>query len=1279
MFASSTQRLNHSIRFAVLLLATIVCGLPGSGVAFGQSQSNAADLQGVVRDPTGAVVVGATVMARNPATNFSRDVTTNEEGYYQITSLPPGSYEITIEASGFAKARIPNVTLTVGQRADLDIALTVGALGATVDISAAEVALIESSSTTVSNTIDQARINNLPINERSATGFALTISTVGRDNGRPIGPAPTSGLNIGGQRGRSTLVQVDGADYTDNSINAARSTVSQEGVQEYQVATNSYAPEFGRATGGIVNVVTKSGTNDFHGNIFGFIRHKTIQSRNAFAPLIDNDPNKKPPFTRVQYGATFGGPLDKDRTFFFTSFEQRRRQESGFFTGNVGAGLTSSITIGAPFLPFTNVYSNLTAAQVAFIQGELGSGDAGRIGRAITYATFASSGGQIGLSGVSGLRSPGGTIPAGQIIGGRFFLTGAPVPSLANNGILPNFTTVNGNGQPIAFRPLNSLSRIFPISEATSFYSVRLDHQVTRNHQFTMRFGYNPSELTGIQDESQNQTVGQNDFSRTGIQKLRDVSFVASLASTLSHRAVNELRFNFGSRRATFDSQVPGTAIQIIGAAFLGSNPFSPVARTETRYQFTDSLNYIHGNHTFKFGGDHSAIGVKARFELNFPGLFNFSGVPGALSQRFLDGAVPTAACSAPVPAAFCTPPDLTPVQSYGFGIPSAFIQGFGNPNSSIKNRPIAFFAQDSWKIRPNFTLNYGVRYDVELTDTIPTIGFTDPLTRITLSPADLQTAQDVVGVQQGFPRDKNNFAPRAGIAWDIKNDGKTVIRAAYGLFYDHPLLAVAFNSDIGDAAQQQQYFNVLPGNPAPNQLLNPFQIFQGTVCSAASNNPICAALPPGFTTPGVATTAQYLPGRVRFNDQTFVGFGPIFPFTLAVAKDFEYASATQGNLTVERQVTKNMSFSASYIFVGAHHLPHPQDVNSPRQDQLIENFRRFAGRNPASNSESFLFTIPNACPGAGCPPGFTVIIPGILGRNGLGQGVINPIVANFFRPNAPNYFFANSVTGGAVTKAVLDGALAVANSLRTPGAITPFGEVDAQLSDGNSSYNALNLELRRRFANNFQFLASYTWSHSIDDSSDLQTLLKPQNNRNFRAERADSLFDQRHRFVFSGALSSPATWRSSSSGAHRFLADFTVAPILEISSGRPLNILTGTDANGDLQGSTDRPSVAADGTLFIPPTAFTLGSLGRNLGVTHGYASLDLRVMRAIRFGERIRVDLIAEGFNLFNRFNEAAASPLFSDVNAFRQRAGNGRYYSSPTASYDPRQFQFGVKLNF
>ncbi|HKQ99075.1 MAG TPA: TonB-dependent receptor [Pyrinomonadaceae bacterium] len=1270
-------------RLIVLCVATFLC----ASAAFAQAQSNAADLQGFVRDPQGAVVIGATVTARNPATNFSRNTTTNDDGYYQIVSLPPGEYEVTVEAPNYKKAVVPSYKLTVGARADLDVTLDIGQITEIVNITSEDQPVVETTRTTVANTIEQQRIDNLPINQRDYLGISTTISTVNRGNDRAVGPAPSSGLNIGGQRGRSTLVQVDGADNTDNSVNASRSTVSQEAVQEFQVATNSYAPEFGRATGGIINVVTKGGTNEFHGNVFGFIRHKSIQARNAFAPIIDNDPDKKPPFTRAQYGATIGGPISRDRTFFFSSIEQRKRQESAFFTSDVAAGLNGSAAI--PVIPGLNpiarTFNNITPAQAAFINGLVTQGvpllgspgtaaqGAQLICLARTYAFFTSSAGSTGLNGFNPLASPndGSGCPAFSpiapgVIGGRFLLSGAPVPTAANNGILPNFITINENGQPIGFRPLNQLQRLFPISEDTTFFSMRFDHIFNKDHRLTMRFSYNPSDITGIQDESQNQTLGQNDFSRTGIQKLRDTTIAANIASTLSNTMVNEARFQFGRRDATFDSQVPSVALQISGAAFIGSNPFSPVDRVEDRIQFADNLNWVKGNHTFKFGGDVNLVDIDATFELNFPGLFNF----GTFALQPVITGLPASA------------PPLTPVQSYGLGFPSVFIQGFGNPRSSIKNRPLAFFAQDSWKARRNLTLNYGIRYDVELTETIAPIDFRDPLTGISLSASDLLTAQDVLGVQQGFPRDKNNFAPRFGLAWDIGGTGKTVFRAAYGIFYDHPLLAVAFNSDIADGAQQQQYTNVLPISPSPTATLNLLNIFQGTVCTASTVNPLC---PPGAVTPGAAASAQYLPGRLTFNDQTFVGFGPIFPFTLAVGKDFEYAYANQANVSFERQIGKNLSFSASWIFVGAHHLPHPQDVNAPRTDLLAENFRRFAannpvlcptgcpnGRNPTSLSEAVLFPIPTTSNAL-----YTVRIPGLVAVNNTnGAVIVNPLAANFFRPNAPNYFFVVAQTGGLVTPAAFNAA--IAGSVRTPGSITPFGDVSAQLSDGNSSYNAMNLELKRRFSNNFQFLASYTWSHSIDDSSDLQTLLKPQNNRNFRAERADSLFDQRHRFVFSAVATSPASWRNAGSFGHRFLADFTIAPILEISSGRPFNILTGTDTNLDLQSSNDRPSVTADGTLILP-TFLSDGSLGRNRGITHSYASLDLRVARAIHFGERIRLDLIAEGFNLFNRFNEGSANPFFDVVNSFNERAPGGRYYSRPTSAYDPRQFQFGIKLNF
>ncbi|HKO59932.1 MAG TPA: TonB-dependent receptor [Pyrinomonadaceae bacterium] len=1287
MFASPTRRPNFFVRLTAILIAAAVCSVLAAGVAYGQAQANAADLKGFVRDPSGAVVVGATVTARNPATNFSRTATTNDEGYYQLVSLPPGDYEVTVEAPNYKKAVVPEYKLTVGASADLDVALELGQITEIVNISSEDQPVVETTRTTVANTIEQERIENLPINQRDYLGFSTTISTVNRGNDRPIGPAPSSGLNIGGQRGRSTLVQVDGADNTDNSVNAARSTVSQEAVQEFQVATNSYAPEFGRATGGIINVVTKGGTNEFRGNIFGFIRHSSIQARNALAPIIDNDPSKKPPFTRAQYGATLGGPLVRDRTFFFGAFEQRRRQESGFFTSDVAGGLSASAGIPAiPGLnPFARNFTNITPAQAAFINGLVAAGapllgnpaTAMQGGRLIclarTYGFFTSVAGSIGLNGASPLASPNdgsvcpafSPIPPGTI-GGRFLLAGTPVPTAANNLALPNFITVNEAGQPIGFRPLNQLQRVFPVSESSSFFSLRGDHRVNDRNQLSLRFGYNPSDITGIQDESQNQTLGQNDFSRTGIQTLRDTTFSTNLTSTITSTIVNEARFQFGRRKATFDSQIPSVALQISGAAFIGSNPFSPVDRVEDRFQIADNVNWVIGNHSTKFGADFNFINVDATFELNFPGLFNFSTF--AL-QPVITG----------LPA---NAPPLTPIQSYGLGFPSVFIQGFGDPRSSIKNRPLAFFAQDSWKVRPNLTLNYGVRYDVELTDTIAPIGFTDPLTGVTLTAENMNALQNGLGIQQGFPRDTNNIAPRFGLAWDIGNDGKTVLRAAYGIFYDHPLLAVAFNSDIADASQQQQYTNVLPISPAPNATLNLLNIFQGTVCTAATTNAVC---PPGVSTPGAAASAQYLPGRLIFNDQTFVGFGPVFPFTLNVAQDFEYAYANQANLTIERQLGKNLSFSASWIFVGAHHLPHPQDINAPRSDLISENFRRFAannpvlcptgcpnGRPPTGLAEAVLFPIPLASNAL-----YTVRIPGLVAVNNTnGQVIVSPLAANFFRPNAPNYFFVLSATGGLVSPAAFNAA--IAGSVRTPGAITPFGDVSAQLSDGNSNYNALNLELKRRFSRNYQFLASYTWSHSIDDSSDLQTLLKPLNNRNFRGERSDSLFDQRHRFVFSGVATSPSAWRSSSSGFRRFLADFTIAPIVEISSGRPFNILTGIDQNLDLQSSNERPSVAADGTLILPPF-LTDGSLGRNRGITHSYASVDLRVMRAIRFGERFKLDLIAEGFNLFNRFNEAAANPFFDVVNSFGERGPGGRYYSQPTAAYDPRQFQFGIKLNF
>ena len=764
-----------------------------------------------------------------------------------------------------------------------------------------------------------------------------------------------------------------------------------------------------------------------------------------------------------------------------------------------------------------------------------------------------------------------------------------------------------------------------------------------------------------------------------------------SIASVLPHNLVNDFNLNFGRRHATFDSQVPSVADQIAGTVFTGSNPFSPVDRVEKRWQLRDSLTWVKGSHIIKFGGDINWIDVKARFELNFPGLFNFSNQ----------------SCSSLIPG--CTGPAFSPIQTYGLGFPSVFIQGFGNPNSTISNTPISFFVQDSWKVRKNLTFNFGIRYDVELTNQFAPTAFTDPLTGINLSAQDVQVAQDALGVTQGFPRDTNNWAPRAGFAWDVFSDGKTVIRGALGLFYDHPLLAVAFNSDIADGSQQQQATLLPIGGPDPRGLFNAFQVFHGTVCGVNGSAP---ALCGPFITQGVASSSVYQFGYQRFDPSHFTGFGPILPFTLHVGKDFQYPDVVQGNFGIEKMIGKDMALSATFITVQGRHLAHPEDVNNVRLDRLVGNFQRFFGFSPSGlAAAAFGITIPTtalgglgACPQSpnGCFTNavgrqFAVIIPGMIvapvvaGIPDLTQKVVNPVMANYFRKLGPNYFFIASASGGLVSKAVFDSQLG--GSLATSGPINPYADVNAQLSDGYSSYNALNVELKKRFSSNVQFFATYTWSHSIDDSSDLQTLLKPQDNTNFRAERSDSLFDQRHRFVFSGIFSSPDKWKNGNA-LHKFLHGFSIAPIIEVSSGRPFNIIAPGDANGDFQSTNERPFELPDGSLCqagftqltndpINPnciTGFPLnGNLGRNMGITHMFFSTDARITRKIRFGETMSLDLIGEVFNLFNRFNEAAADPFFNTVNTVGKRSGNGRYFSRSTSSFDPRQFQLGFKFNF
>src|ERR1700687_5535488 len=350
MKASASLRL---VCFAVIFLLI-------RQFAFAQGAATG-DLHVSVKDPKGGVVTNATVTVRDVAKGLERAGSSDGQGGYSVRQLAPGTYSVTVDAPGFAKAEATGVAITVGEMAELPITVTVAGGKEVIEVSS-HAELVETARSSTTATMAQGRIDNLPINGRNYINFTLTDSQVLRDNAPNTGAAPTSGLNISGQRGRSNLVNVDGADATDNAVNGVRSTVSQEAAQEFQIITNSYAAEYGRAAGGVVNIITRSGSNAFHGDVFGFLRNRNFQAVNPFSTV----PN--PAYTRVQAGAAFGGAIKKDKSFFFFSYEITRRHETGFSSigqGNFGlVPFDASAFFGAPA---GSVNLQLTPGQIAFL------------------------------------------------------------------------------------------------------------------------------------------------------------------------------------------------------------------------------------------------------------------------------------------------------------------------------------------------------------------------------------------------------------------------------------------------------------------------------------------------------------------------------------------------------------------------------------------------------------------------------------------------------------------------------------------------------------------------------------------------------------------------------------------------------------------------------------------------------------------------------------------------------------------------------------------------
>src|SRR5271154_6496100 len=357
--------------FAFVVFCVAILAMAAMAVA----QVNTAALSGLVTDPQGLAVRGAKVTVTYKGTGAERSAAVDDSGRYNLVGLVPGIYKLRVEGgANFAPYENPSLQLTVGQDAILNVTLELGTQTQSVTVTS-DSAPVETTRTEVSQTIAQRQIDNLPINGRNYINFTLTNSQTTRDVSPTIGPAPNSGLNVNGARARANLVSVDGADAVDNSVNGIRATVSQEAVQEFQMILSNYNAEYGRATGGVVNIVTKSGTNDFHGDVFGYLRIKSFQARNPFSGSVDpttgNLVDTQQAFTRVQTGTAFGGTLKKDKTFYFFSYEYTQREETGF--SSIGADNFGLVPVNVPTLAGP-LPVELTPSQASAVNSLLTSG-----------------------------------------------------------------------------------------------------------------------------------------------------------------------------------------------------------------------------------------------------------------------------------------------------------------------------------------------------------------------------------------------------------------------------------------------------------------------------------------------------------------------------------------------------------------------------------------------------------------------------------------------------------------------------------------------------------------------------------------------------------------------------------------------------------------------------------------------------------------------------------------------------------------------------------------
>lgn len=776
--------------------------------------SSTAELRGRVTDSAGAVIPGAKVTLTDVNKGTSRTATTDGEGNYVFVGLLPSSYDLKVEASGFAQ-NSTRLELTVGQQANIPIRLSAGNFEVKVDVVAgAEV--VETTRTEQSAVVDNKQITNLPINRRNFLDYALlTPGVVDADNIADssdfrVAQTPQSGLSFGGNNGRGNMVQVDGAE-TLSSSGGVQATISQEAVQEFQVVRNSYSAEFGGASGGVVSLVSKSGTNSFHGSAFGLFRNKVFDARNAF----DFNPDGQSPFSRQQYGGSIGGPLVADKTFFFSSVERLQQERTAF------VNLLSDPNIFQP-----------TASQSALLN----------------YL---------------------GGVP-------QF----APAVTLARAAL-----TTTAQSYPNTVKLFTDASGQFPFDEDQTQFSARLDHNFSDRSTGYIRFNITDAVF-------ENQAAG----ALTAVSRGRKFDgfnggVVASHNYQLGSTAFNELKLQYSYTRSGFFTNDPfGPELNIEGFGNFGRDIFLPSETIERHYDIYDNFSKIAGNHTLKFGGSLFFHRITTNSETFFGGRFNFGAAIPLSTVIALNPQLGPAALQAIQGYLTANNPSLLPalaapvnaLQSFNFGLPIVYQQGFGDASANSWANRYGVYVQDKWKVNNRLTLDYGLRYAVH----------DEPFF---------------------VPTYKNDWQPRAGFAWDIAGDGKTVVRGGAGIFVGFLNNAVAnVTTELGGFGD--------PGN---------INIVLATATSGALGLPTSFAVYQTLLARGVIgtraiTLADITAAPINLNPRP----GAPLEVRFRLGPDYRNPVTYQASLGVQRDLGGGFSGELSYQYSRGLHVTRNRDIN---------------------------------------------------------------------------------------------------------------------------------------------------------------------------------------------------------------------------------------------------------------------------------------------------------------------------------------------------------------